>query len=349
VHRRGRLQLLVGVGLVVALAASVLLVTTSGAKPRVAAAAKHARKHRKPHRQALSGPVRKAKVKVVSVIIRGGKGGAVTAGDDYPAKWRNRPQDSVLDQWKEYNRECTSFVAWALYSRNGFNMPFWDNANMWGPDAQRRGYLVNHTPAVGSVAWSNAGTWGHVAYVVAVNGSSITIEEYNEHGNGTYDGRTVAASAFAGYIHFRDPSAAVLNQPAPNPTPTQSPTTTVTVTTPTPSTTTTTGTTPTPPPTAPPTAPPTWAETTGGVAHTWTNYMNAGGTQGPSIASNQTVQVACKLTGFRVADGNTWWYRIASAPWNSSYYVSADAFYNNGQMSGSLIGTPFVDPAVANC
>jgi surface antigen len=286
-----------------------------------------------------------AMVTVVGVCSGGGRGGAITAGDDYPAKWRNRAQDSVLDQWREYNRECTSFVAWALYSRNGFNMQFWDNANMWGPDAQRRGYLVNHTPAIGAVAWSNAGTWGHVAYVVAVNGGSVTIEEYNEHGNGTYDSRTVSASAFTGYIHFKDPSAAVINQPAPASAPTPAPTTTVTVTTPAPPTGTTTTTTTTTPP--PPT--PTWGETAGGVAHTWTNYTNAGGSQGPSIGGGQTVQIACKLTGFKVADGNTWWYRIASAPWNNAYYVSADAFYNNGQTSGSLIGTPFVDPAVANC
>jgi hypothetical protein len=101
---------------------------------------------------------------------------------------------------------------------------------------------------------------------------------------------------------------------------------------------------------APPPPPaPTWAETVGGVTHTWTDYTNAGGTQGPSIQTGQTVQVACKLQGFRVADGNTWWYRIASSPWNSVYYASADAFYNNGSTSGSLIGTPFVDPAVASC
>jgi surface antigen len=99
----------------------------------------------------------------------------------------------------------------------------------------------------------------------------------------------------------------------------------------------------------PPPPPPTYAETPGGITHTWTNYSNAGGTEGPSIPSNQTVQIACKVTGFRVADGNTWWYRIASSPWNNAYYASADAFYNNGQTSGSLIGTPFVDPAVPNC
>ena len=105
---------------------------------------------------------------------------------------------------------------------------------------------------------------------------------------------------------------------------------------------------PAPSPSPAPT-PTTYSETTGGVAHTWTNYSNAGGTEGPSIASNQTVQIACKVTGFQVADGNTWWYRIASSPWNDNYYVSADAFYNNGQTSGSLSNTPFVDSNVPNC
>jgi hypothetical protein len=104
-------------------------------------------------------------------------------------------------------------------------------------------------------------------------------------------------------------------------------------------------------PTTSTTTPPpqTWAETVGGVTHTWTNYTNAGGTQGPSIQTSQTVQVACAVQGFQVGDGDTWWYRIASAPWNDAYYASADAFYNNGQTSGGLHGTPFVDPAVAHC
>jgi hypothetical protein len=100
---------------------------------------------------------------------------------------------------------------------------------------------------------------------------------------------------------------------------------------------------------SPPPAPVTFSETVGGDAHTWTNYSNAGGNQGPTIPAYQTVQIDCKVTGFRVADGDTWWYRIASAPWSNAYYVSADAFYNNGATSGSLHGTPFVDPAVPNC
>lgn len=99
----------------------------------------------------------------------------------------------------------------------------------------------------------------------------------------------------------------------------------------------------------PPPPPPSWAETTGGVTHTWTNYTNAGGTEGPTIAAYQTVQIACKVQGWVAPDGNNWWYRIASPPWNGTFYASADAFYNNGSTSGSLHGTPFVDNAVANC
>jgi hypothetical protein len=118
------------------------------------------------------------------------------------------------------------------------------------------------------------------------------------------------------------------------------------------------GTTPSEPSTSPSTpssepsptqSPTTYSETTGSVVHTWTDYSDAGGAEGPEIPSNDTVQIACKVEGFKVEDGNTWWYRIASSPWNGNYYGSADAFYNNGETSGSLKGTPFVDPNVPNC
>jgi hypothetical protein len=93
----------------------------------------------------------------------------------------------------------------------------------------------------------------------------------------------------------------------------------------------------------------TYPETTGGAANTWSDYMTADGVQGPYIPVNTTVQITCATAGFRVADGNTWWYKIASSPWNNAFYVSADAFYNNGRTTGSLAGTPFVDSAVPAC
>jgi surface antigen len=319
-----------------------------------------------PHVQTMTGVARRhAHTSTVHVHIGGGGHGAADPGDDYPAKWKNIPQDSVFDNWGEYNRECVSFVAWALSSRNQFNMPFYDNAINWGPRAQKLGFHVDHNPAIGSVAWSNVAPYGHVAYVVAVNGGSVTVEEYNYLHRGAYDTRSVAASAFTDYIHFKDIAAPVIVTPPPPPvtttvvnTVTVAPPPATTTTAPPPPATTTTApppatTTTAPPPpatttTAPP-PPPQYFETTGGVTNTWTNYTNAGGNEGPQIGSNVTVQIACRLQGFTVADGNTWWYRVASSPWNSAYYASADAFYNNGQTSGSLHGTPFVDPNVPGC
>lgn len=90
-------------------------------------------------------------------------------------------------------------------------------------------------------------------------------------------------------------------------------------------------------------------EVAGGPTHTWTDPCVAGGIQGQSIRAFEPVKVSCALRGFAVADGNPWWYRVASAPWSGEYFVSADAFYNNGKTSGSLSGTPFVDPAVPRC
>ena len=102
---------------------------------------------------------------------------------------------------------------------------------------------------------------------------------------------------------------------------------------------------------SPPPPPPgtTFAETTGGDTQTWSDYSSAGGTQGQTILENETVQVSCRLMGLVVMDGNPWWYRLASSPWNSVYYASADAFYNNGQTEGELEGTPFYDPKVPIC
>jgi hypothetical protein len=90
-------------------------------------------------------------------------------------------------------------------------------------------------------------------------------------------------------------------------------------------------------------------ETVGGNANTWRDYLDAGGTNGPGIPQYGSVAVSCRITGFTVSDGNNWWYLIVSRPWSSSYYVSADAFYNNGATSGSLVGTRFYDPKVPVC
>jgi surface antigen len=239
-------------------------------------------------------------------------------------------------------RNCTDFVAWklatlgvpaSLYRGHG-------NAKAW---ASVGGVVTNTTPAIGAVAVQTGGTFGHVAFITAVNGNKITIEEYNYGENGTYDPRSGTLTGlgfnrvthFEAYEHGAAPAPATPVPSIPDP-PTSPPPTT-------------SGPAPTNPTPTITTPPPTYAETTGGVANTWSDYQDAGGAGGPQIGSNQTVQIACWVSGFTVADGNTYWYQIASSPWNGQYYVSADAFYNNGATSGSLAGTPFVDPAVRAC
>ncbi len=70
---------------------------------------------------------------------------------------------------------------------------------------------------------------------------------------------------------------------------------------------------------------------------------------GRHIRRYQTVKVICRIKGFKVQDGDTWWYRIASSPWDGKFYASADAFYNNGRTTGSLLHTPLVDRKVRIC
>jgi surface antigen len=297
------------------------------------ASAGHKHQHHRPHRQALGGAKSEAPVPITAAPSSGGKGGGADPGNDYPARWRNAPQDSVLDAWMEYNRECTSFVAWALHSRNGFDMPFYRNANRWGPEAQRRGYVVNSVPAPGSVAWSNTGVFGHVAYVVAVNGANVTVEEYNFTVRGGFDKRAVSADAFTGFIHFKD-----LAPPVPTPTPPASETTTpVAPTTPL------TGTESKSP------LPTTFTETTFWRVQTWSDYnFPRIEFEGQPILG-EVVQVTCVVGGAPDYGGNIWWYRIASSPWDNKFYARAVNFLNGGTNTESTEGDPPVDPAVPSC
>lgn len=90
-------------------------------------------------------------------------------------------------------------------------------------------------------------------------------------------------------------------------------------------------------------------ETVGGTSHTWSDYKTAGGLAGETIPAYTAVKIACRIKGFVVADGDVWWYRLAASPWNNKFYVSADAFYNDGRTHGSLLRTPYFDPKVPVC
>ena len=142
---------------------------------------------------------------------------AASGVDDYPARLKKAAQDSLVDPWQFYNRECTSFVAWRLNSEN--NVPFtdyfegahWGNASNWKKAATSLGIPVDNNATRGAVAWWAAGSAGssrgHVAWVEAVADSSITIEEYNYLHEGFYDTRTISTSSSlwpSAFIHVKD-------------------------------------------------------------------------------------------------------------------------------------------------
>ena len=138
-----------------------------------------------------------------SVYAYSGGNGSIARGDDYPAYYKNGSQE--IDKWRMYSRQCTSFAAFRLSNVNGFEIPAaYGNANEWGYRARREGYRVDNTPAIGSIAWSTAGTYGHVAWVSNVVGDEIEIEEYNYGIRESYNKRVVKANTMTGFIHFKD-------------------------------------------------------------------------------------------------------------------------------------------------
>ena len=159
--------------------------------------------------------IRKSVKKVVPFLVVGmmlSAGDSVYAnvslarGDDYPAYYKNGSQS--IDKWRLYSRQCTSFAAFRLSGVNGFELPgAYGNAKEWGYRARREGYRVDNIPAIGSIAWSTEGGYGHVAWVSNVMGDMIEIEEYNYGYTGAYNKRVVKANTMTGFIHFKDVSS----------------------------------------------------------------------------------------------------------------------------------------------
>jgi len=127
-----------------------------------------------------------------------------TCGGGYPGKWCNIPQDSVIDDWGMYNRECVSYTAFRV-AASGRVMPYWGgqgNANQWDDDARADGIPVDGNPRAGDVAISNSGAYGHAMYVESVNGNgTINISQYNVSLNGRYSTNTISPGSLV-FIHF---------------------------------------------------------------------------------------------------------------------------------------------------
>lgn len=153
-------------------------------------------------------PLDKARIRRSRFRVAGVERGTYI-GDNYPWKHGNTYTD--LDRWGYPVRQCTSFVAFRLAETNGFsNVGYLGNGADWGINAASRGGYVDKVPAVGSVAWFGRGVfeasdiYGHVAWVAAVEGNNVIIEEYNFNWSQNYHRRSIPISSVSGFIHFKD-------------------------------------------------------------------------------------------------------------------------------------------------
>jgi surface antigen len=135
-------------------------------------------------------------------------GGQVVPGDPnrggYPSIWALAPQDSLVDSWGMYNRECVSYTAWKVSQTYG-NMPYWGgrgNANQWPRNADNAGIPRGSTPKVGSVGVMMTGYYGHVVWVEQVSGSKVYVSQYNWSVAGEYSEMWIDTAAFDTFIYF---------------------------------------------------------------------------------------------------------------------------------------------------
>jgi surface antigen len=135
----------------------------------------------------------------------GSAGSGAACGGGYPAKWCEIAQDSVIDNWGMYNRECVSYTAFRVAASGRF-MPYWGgvgNANQWPGDARAAGIPVDSNPRVGDVAISMRGAFGHAMYVESVNGDgTISVSQYNASLDGRYSTRSGLDPSGLYFIHF---------------------------------------------------------------------------------------------------------------------------------------------------
>jgi len=128
-------------------------------------------------------------------------------GGGYPTYLANAPQDSIVDPWGMYNRECVSYVAWKVYQKNG-SMPYWGNvsanAKDWPSLAAGAGYATGSTPRVGSAGVIYGGPYGHIVWVDSKNDDgTINISQYNYGTPGTFSRMyNVNPNTYDVYIYF---------------------------------------------------------------------------------------------------------------------------------------------------
>lgn len=93
---------------------------------------------------------------------------------------------------------CTDYVAKKLpITWNG-------NANRWIVNAKAQGYNVDKSPVQGAILVTRESRWGHVSYIESVEGTRVTISEWNYAGRYVLTTRTldITNPVITGVIHI---------------------------------------------------------------------------------------------------------------------------------------------------
>jgi surface antigen len=99
---------------------------------------------------------------------------------------------------------CTYWVYLERYDANDPISTKWGDAKTWASNAQKDGYIVNHSPTINSIFQSSAGEYGHVAYVIKVDQASFTISEMNYRAFNVIDEREIPLDKAASYYFIHD-------------------------------------------------------------------------------------------------------------------------------------------------
>lgn len=105
---------------------------------------------------------------------------------------------------------CTWYAWQQAYEIAGVALPDWDNAQTWYNSAKQAGYSVGKEAKPNSIAvWSSIDGYGHVGYVVSVEGDYMTTNEggmVTEENEGIINGiqRSVTSDNLIGFIYLDD-------------------------------------------------------------------------------------------------------------------------------------------------
>ena len=121
-------------------------------------------------------------------------------------------QDTYTDPWNLYNRECVSYVAWALANRFHKSVGAFHgdgNAMNWPSSAPANSgaYRVSSPQPGDAVILPADGYFapiGHAMVVESVSGDNVFVSQYNMYGTGQYSTMYIKTS---GVIFLRFPSA----------------------------------------------------------------------------------------------------------------------------------------------